>query len=144
MQCCQIIFCVHVCTPVTPRQPTRLTTTTAVKINRREYGENTCLGTTCHGSSWSVAGCSQTGIFSLWLLVDFSSVCCSLSHWLSWDNRSKIPAQTLIYAWMFASPWSFWLDIFHWISLTKLDTDFILFITGILPIYWSKKDGGRW
>ena len=43
-------------------------------------------------------------IYSLGLLVDFSSVCCSLSHWLSWDNRSKIPAQTLIYVWMFASP----------------------------------------
>ena len=37
-------------TPVTPRQPTRLTTTNAVGINRQEYGLNTCLGTTCHGS----------------------------------------------------------------------------------------------
>ena len=32
---------------VTPRQPTRLTTTNAAEINEREYGVNTCLGTTC-------------------------------------------------------------------------------------------------
>ena len=33
-------------TPVAPIQPTRLTTTNAVEINRREYGVNTCLGIT--------------------------------------------------------------------------------------------------
>ena len=61
-------------TPVTPRQPTRLTTTNGVEINRREQGVNTCLWTTCHGSSWSVANFSQTGSYSLWLLIDFSSI----------------------------------------------------------------------
>ena len=55
-------------------------------IKRREYGVNTCLGTTYHGSNWSVAICSQTGIYSLWPLIDFSSVCCSLSRWLSLGN----------------------------------------------------------
>ena len=80
-------------TPVTQRQPTRLTTTNAFENNRQVLGVNTCLGTTCHGSNWSmarvwsVASCSQIGIYSLWLLIDFSSVCCSLSRWLSLGNR---------------------------------------------------------
>ena len=74
-------------TPVTPRQTTRLPTTNAVKINRREYDVNTCLGTICHGSNWSVASCFQMGICSIWLLIDFSSVCCSLSSWLSRGDR---------------------------------------------------------
>ena len=59
-------------TPVTLRQPTRLTTSNAVEINRREQGVNTSLRTTCHGSNWSMASCSQTGISSLLLLIDFS------------------------------------------------------------------------
>ena len=82
-----LLTCHPYLTPVTPRQPTRLTTTNAVKINKPEYSVNTCLGTACHGSNWSVARCSQKGIYSLWLLIDFSSVCCSLSRWLSLDNR---------------------------------------------------------
>ena len=44
-------FLARIHTPATPRLPTRLTTTNAVEINRREQGVNTCLGTTCHGSS---------------------------------------------------------------------------------------------
>ena len=64
----------------TPRQPTQLTTTNAVETNGREKGVNTCLRTTCYGSNWSVASCSQTGIYSLWLLIYFSSVCCSLLY----------------------------------------------------------------
>ena len=66
----------------TPRQPTRLTTTNAIEIYRREWLMNTCLGTT-----WSVANCSQTDIYSLWPLIDISRVCCSLSRWLSLCNR---------------------------------------------------------
>ena len=42
---------VLVYTLVTPRQPTRQTTINAVEINKREYGVNTCSGTTCHGSN---------------------------------------------------------------------------------------------
>ena len=71
-------------------------TTNATDNNKRNWnqqagkGVNTCLGKTCRGSNWSVASCSQTGIFySLWLLIDFSSVCCSLSHWLSMGNRCE-------------------------------------------------------
>ena len=30
-----------------------------------------------------VASCFKTGIYSLRLLIDFTSVCCSLSRWLS-------------------------------------------------------------
>ena len=74
---------------VIPRQPARLTTINAVEIKRQEKGVNICLGTACHGSNWSnwsVASCSQTGIYSLWLHIDFSSVC-SLSRWLSLCNR---------------------------------------------------------
>ena len=37
--------------PGTPGQPTRLSTTNEVEINRRELGVNTCLETTCHGSN---------------------------------------------------------------------------------------------
>ena len=48
---------------------------------------NTCLGTTCHGSVWSVASCSQIGIYSLCLLIDFCSGGCSLSRRLSLGNR---------------------------------------------------------
>ena len=77
----QLSFSVH-----TPRQPTRLTTTNAVEISRREWGVNTCLGITCHGSNWSVASCSQAGTYSLLPLIDFSSVC-SLSRWLFMGNR---------------------------------------------------------
>ena len=54
-----------------------MTTTNAVQINRREYGENTCLGSSL----------SRTGIYFLYLLIDFSSVCCSLSRWLSLGNQ---------------------------------------------------------
>ena len=80
--------------PVTPIQPIRLTTTSAVEINRREQCINTCLGTSCHGSKcsvfWSVASCSPTGIYSIWLLINFSSVCFSLSRWLSLEYRVDI------------------------------------------------------
>ena len=69
-----------VTTPVNPTKPTRLTITNAFEINRREQDVDTCLGTTCHGSS-----CSQTSIYSLWLLIDFSCVYCSLSCWLPSD-----------------------------------------------------------
>ena len=55
-------------TPVTSRQPTRPTTINAVETNRLEEGAKTHLGTICHGSSWSVASCSQTGINSQWCL----------------------------------------------------------------------------
>ena len=86
---CRILFCLNwVCTVCEcHQQPMWLTTTNAVEINRQELGVNTCLGTTCHGSVWSVVSCSQTGIYSLWSLVDFSSICCSQSHWLSLGNR---------------------------------------------------------
>ena len=41
------------------------------------------MGTTCHGSNSSLSSCSQTCIYSLLLLIDFSSICCSLACWLS-------------------------------------------------------------
>ena len=90
-------------TSVTPRQPTRLTKTTAFQINRREYGVNTCLGTTCHGQNWYMASCSQTGIYSLLPLIDFSGVCCSLSRWLSRGircvHRVSVLAVLLVFCW---------------------------------------------
>ena len=70
--------------------------------NRRQKGVNTCLETTWHGSNWSVASCSQTGIYSLRLRSDFCSVCCSVSRWLYLGNRSvyklvhKMLAQAMI------------------------------------------------
>ena len=73
-------------TPVIPTQPTRLTTTNIVEINRQE-DVSICLGTTCHGSNWSVPSCSQTGIYSWCLLIDISNICCSLSRWLSLSNQ---------------------------------------------------------
>ena len=76
---------VFLITPVTLRQPTWLPQQTPLKSTGRNrvYGVNTCLGATCHRSNWSVASCSQTGTYSLWLLIDFSSICSSLSIWLS-------------------------------------------------------------
>ena len=41
----ETVVCCNLHTPVTQRQPTRLTTTNAVEINRREWGVDTCLGT---------------------------------------------------------------------------------------------------
>ena len=52
-------------TPVTQRQPTRRRTTNATEIKKQSCGVNTCPGTTCHGSVYSVASCSQTGIYTL-------------------------------------------------------------------------------
>ena len=85
-----IIYLVVYFIPFSPRQPTQLTTTNAVEIKRWELGVNTCLGTTCHGSNWSVAGCSQTGICSLLPLIDLSSAWYSLSHWLSLGNQCVV------------------------------------------------------
>ena len=46
-----IFITITISTPVTPRKPTRLTTTNAVEINMREWSVNTCLGTTFNGSN---------------------------------------------------------------------------------------------
>ena len=70
-----VVYINEVRTPVALRQPTRLTTSNTVELNRRKYGVNTCLGTTLIRGN-----CSQTGIYSLLLLIDLSSVCCSLSR----------------------------------------------------------------
>ena len=70
-------------TPVTPRQPARQRITNAHDINKRSKGGNTCLGITCQGSVWSVTGCSQTGIYNLFLSVNFHCVRCCKSRWLS-------------------------------------------------------------
>ena len=63
----------RVSTPVTPRQPTPLTTN-AVEISRQKQGVNTCL---IHGKLFP----------DRCLLNNFSCVCCSLSHWSSLGNR---------------------------------------------------------
>ena len=54
----------------------KFSTTNAAEISRREQGVTTCLRTTCHRSNLYVASCSQTGIYTLLLLIDVSSVCC--------------------------------------------------------------------
>ena len=76
-------------TSVTPKQSNATDNNKRIWNQQAGIGVNTCLETTCHWSNWSVASCSQTGIYSLWLLVDFSRVCCSLSRWLSLGNRCE-------------------------------------------------------
>ena len=58
-------------TPVIPRQLKRQRTTNVIEINKQSEGNNICLGTTCHGSVRSVAGCPQTGIYTIFSPVDF-------------------------------------------------------------------------
>ena len=65
-------------TLVTQRQPARQRRTNATEIR-----SNTYLATTCHGSVWSVASCSRSGIYTLFPPVDFNCVCCCQSRWLS-------------------------------------------------------------
>ena len=55
----------------------RQRTTNATEINKQSYGVNTCVGTTC----------SQTGIYTIFLPVDFNCVCCCQSPWFSLGNR---------------------------------------------------------
>ena len=59
----------------------------ATYLNKILFKPNTCLGTSCHGSVWSVASCSQTGIYTLFPPRDFNHVCCCQSRRLSWGNR---------------------------------------------------------
>ena len=62
-------------TLVTQRQPTHLTATNAVEINRWEYAVNTCLGTT---DPWQVfpRQVFPRQVFTPYGCLDFSSVCC--------------------------------------------------------------------
>ena len=65
--------------------------------NQRDWQKQTQLKSTGGNRVWilvweqlaTVASCSQTGIYSLWLLIDSSSMCCSLSRWLSLGNRCE-------------------------------------------------------
>ena len=59
---------------VTPRQPTRLTTINAAEINKRQY---------LFENNLPRINLIKLSFYSLWLLIDFSSVCCSLSRSLS-------------------------------------------------------------
>ena len=79
-------------TPIILRQPTGLTKTNPAEINRQEEDVNTCLGTTCHGSVWSVASCSQTGITPY-----FSSAFCSMWHWLSLGNQCGVKMSQILF-----------------------------------------------
>ena len=59
----------------------------ATEINKQSYGVNTCLETTCHGSNWSAASCSQIGIYTLFPPVHFNCVCCCQTRWLCPGTR---------------------------------------------------------
>ena len=68
-------------------------------IHGKLFLDRYLLPMTVYWFQWSVASCSQTGIYSLWLFIDFSSVCCSLYRWLSLGNGCDYEALL----WLFSS-----------------------------------------